>query len=453
MIMLFVYFVSAVAALIFGAIIARLSGKAKLQFYYNMAVLLLLSGIFVVMLTSGFKGSFFGAVLLNQFSELFMLVFTVAMILVNTLAYDAGSYLDFAVLGNFALTGMYLVAFANSMVTILIGLELMTLPTAFMILFDRKRIEAAAKLFIISAVSTAFFAFGLSVMLGGGGIMLSNYPQSVVMLFAAVIFVAAVGFDSSVFPFNLWVPDVYDGASSHVTAMLGGINKKVGFAALMQILLIVFISYHSLFILVAALSVLTMFFGNIVALAQTNVKRMLAYSSISQAGYILIGIAAATQYGAGASIFQIMAHMFAFIGILAVVMLMEKKNRATINDFIGLSSENPIIAFSLAIFLLSFLGMPFTMGFIGKFLLFSSAVYAKLWWLALLGVINTAISLYYYSKLIIATYTGKASMRRIRAGIPVMAVVVFCLIVIIVFGIYPQPVIAAAQSAASYLFR
>ncbi|MGC8587175.1 MAG: NADH-quinone oxidoreductase subunit N [Candidatus Micrarchaeia archaeon] len=453
MIYLFVYFAIAVIALLFGSLLARLVGKRKPQLYYNLALLAVISYLLLAMLMAGVDGTFFGSASLNSFSELFMFAFTVAMLLVNLLAYDAGSYPDFAILGNFALMGMYLIAVANSMVTILIGLELMTLPTVFIILFDRRRTEAAAKLFVMSAVSTAFFAFGLALMLSGGGVALSVYPKAEIMLFAAAIFVAAIGFESSIFPFNLWVPDVYEGASTHATAMLGGVNKKAGFAALMQILILVFISYHSLFLLVALLSILTMFFGNIVALAQRNVKRMMAYSSISQAGYILIGIAAATQYGTSASIFQIFAHMFAFIGIMAVVMLMEAKNRVEINDFIGLGSENPIAAFSLSIFLLSLLGMPFTMGFVGKFMLFSSAVYAKLWWLALLGIINTAISLYYYSRLIIAVYTGKAGTRRIRIGLPVAVVIIICLAVVLGLGIYPQPLVSLAQNAAAYLFR
>ena len=249
------------------------------------------------------------------------------------------------------------------------------------------------------------------------------------------------------------MPDVYTGAPAYLTGMLGGVSKKLGFAVLMQVLILVFISDKQLFLVVAVLSMLTMFYGNIVALIQKNTKRMLAYSSISQAGYILIGVAVADQSGIAASLFQIFAHMFLFIGIMAIIAMLEKSNRNEIDDIIGLNNENRYAAFALALFMLSLIGLPFTTGFIGKLLLFLSAINGGLAWLAIIGIINTAISVFYYSKVIIAMYTEREGGRPIYMNKSIAITVLVCVVVTIAFGIYPQPMISLVNGASAYLFN
>ncbi|MDE1847299.1 MAG: NADH-quinone oxidoreductase subunit N, partial [Candidatus Micrarchaeota archaeon] len=179
----------------------------------------------------------------------------------------------------------------------------------------------------------------------GSVALVSPAAASNLMLIALGMIIAALGFEAALFPFNLWVPDVYQGASTHVTAMIGGINKKVGFLALLEVLFLLFAVDKAVFVpIMYVLAVITMFYGNIAALAQRNVKRMLAYSSIAQAGYIAIGLAVATQYSLQAAAFQVFAHMLAFIGAMAVVVFMEGRNRHEMGDYLGLHKESSISA-------------------------------------------------------------------------------------------------------------
>jgi len=203
---------------------------------------------------------------------------------------------------------------------------------------------------------------------------------------------------------------------------------------------------------VALFAVLTMFYGNIGALMQKNLKRLFAYSSISQAGYILIGVATYAPDGIGAAFFQIIAHSFIFIGILAIIAWMESRNKSTVNDLVGLARENRLAAFALTLFMLALIGMPFTTGFVGKLLIFLSAVNAGLLWLAAIGILNSIISIYYYARPIMAIYSRDGHRKRV--GMPAYAamVVALCLLITVVFGVYPQPIISLVTAAASHLF-
>ena len=354
----------------------------------------------------------------------------------------------------FALVGMYLVSLSNSLITIFIGLELASIPAVFMLMLSKRSIESATKFFIMASIAVAILSFAIVLFYGATGVVsLSETAHSQLLLFALMLFIASLSIDASVFPFNLLIPDIYEGSPGYLVSMLGGLNKKVAFAALIQVLILSFLSYKSAFLVVALLSVLTMFYGNIVAIMQKNLKRMLAYSSISQAGYIMIGIATATQTGISASLFLIFAHMFAFIGLLGVVAWLESKGKARIEDIAGLSSENSLAAFAIALFTLSFVGMPFTTGFIGKFFVFLSAVNSGMLWLALLGVLNSVISIFYYSKVILAAYSEKGSARKFHMQPAVWTSVIIALAITIVFGVYPQPLLSFANSAGAYLFR
>ncbi|MEM3289902.1 MAG: NADH-quinone oxidoreductase subunit N [Candidatus Micrarchaeaceae archaeon] len=448
------YFLLTLFILIFGGTLLRLT-KAKYQIAFNILILAVISAEICYFTVAGVAGIYFGIVSMNQFSLFFMLLFSISMLLVNLLVYGSGDYKDFALLSNFTLLGMYLIAFANSLLAILVGLELVSLPTVFILLLNRRGLEAATKLFIMSSISIATLSFAVVLFYGStGSIALSNHPASSILIFASILFIASIGFEASIFPFNLWVPDVYQGADASITAMLGGINKKAGFVALMQVLILAFIAYGIIFsFVVSILAAATMFFGNLAALSQDRMKRLMAYSSISQAGYILIGIAAASQTGIEASAFQIFSHMFAFIGVLAVVSWLEVRGRTSINDFIGLGNENRFAAIALSFFLLSFIGIPLTSGFIGKFLLFSSAISSNMAWLAVIGIINTVISVYYYGKVLIAVYTGKKDARIIKMDRSTAIAVAICFGAVLIFGIYPVPVINSASGAASFLLN
>lgn len=411
------------------------------------------------LLITGAALNVLGVVAINSFSMLLMVLFSITMMLVNAISYKhSRSYTPFVMLTSFSFVGMLAVATASSLISIFIGLEIMSVSTAFMILTDGKHaIEAATKFFIMSSVSIAIFAFAMALILpydpqlSLASLTASAITGNYLITLSIALFAAALAVEAALFPFNLWVPDVYDGAPGNVTAMLAGINKKVAFFALIEIFIVVFIAYKSIFSLIFfALALLTMFYGNIVAIAQKSVKRMLAYSSISQAGYILIGIAAASAFGIEASIFQIIAHAFMIIGAFSLVMWLEEKNIKTIDQYTGLNSRNRFAALSLTILMLSMAGIPPLMGFYGKLLLFSSALSSGMLALAVLGILNSLISVYYYAKVISAMYTNREHPR-LATERYVAAAVVAALAVVIIFGIYPQPIISLATQASAVI--
>lgn len=449
------YFVVAFGVFVVLAnIVGRLLFGKKVHFEINLISLLVLSSI---SLSATLIGSYanLGIVLnINAFSLFFMTIFSFAMVLVNVIAYVYSTdYQDFALLSSFALLGMYIVSMSTSLITIFLGLEMASIPAVFMLLLSRKSLEAAVKFFIMASIAVSLFSFAMALVYGGANsLSLSGVQRNSLTILASVLFIAAIGFDASIFPFNIFIPDVYQGAPAYLTAMLGGVNKKMGFAALIQVMIILFISFKSTFLVIALLSVFTMIYGNIVAMKQNNLKRMLAYSSIAQAGYIMIGVATTSQFGIEASLVQIVSHMFVFIGLFGIIAWLEFNNRKSVDDIIGLGYENRFAAFSLTLFMLALVGLPFTTGFIGKFLLFTSAIKADMVWLAIIGIINSVMSIYYYARPIMASYEMRAGTGKIRLDFATKAVVFSCLMITLLLGIYPQPLIHVSNLAATYLF-
>ncbi|MEM0202306.1 MAG: NADH-quinone oxidoreductase subunit N [Candidatus Micrarchaeaceae archaeon] len=438
------------AAMLKSRLFPLLAGSALLAF---MAL------VSIAMLESGASYTVFGVLHFYPFSMLFIALFSVLMILIEILSYNSANFPGMQLLIGFAFIALMAVPSALSLIGIFIGLELFSVMATFMIIISGKRhIEAAVKFFVLSAVSIALFSVALALMMPyDGGLSMaaaqagtSPLGDSLAVL-ALVFFIAAMSFDTAMFPFNLWVPDVYEGASANMSALLAGIGKKLAFVVLIEVLFVFFAASKSVFApLLAVLSVLTMFYGNFAAMVQKRVRRLFAYSSISQAGYIMIGVAVATQYGIEASIVQIIAHAFMIIGAFAIVMWLESEGMRSIDDYTGLGSRNRFAAVSLTLIMLSMAGIPPLLGFDGKLLLFSSAISANMLYLAVLGVLNSFISIYYYGKLINAIFTQK-SHKRIALNIGVAIVVVAVLVVIVMLGIYPQPVMAAAHAASASL--
>ncbi|MGC8629026.1 MAG: NADH-quinone oxidoreductase subunit N [Candidatus Micrarchaeia archaeon] len=439
--------------LVFGDLLLWFFDRPKINFAFSIVMLALLAMAPVAFSQS--NQVYLGLVSANPFAAFFFMLFSLGMLLVNVLAYAySGNYSDFSVLSGFALMGMFCVSFAASLLLIFIGLELVSLPSVFIVLLSRRNsLEAATKYLVMSALAIAVFAFATVLVFGStGSLALPQTANLGYSVLAFVLFFSSLGFDAAQFPFGILLPDIYEGSSSYATAMLGGVNKKLGFAALIQIVILLFVSLKASFVVAAVFATLTMFYGNIVALTQTNLKRLFAYSSISQAGYIMIGIATGTALGIASSLVQIFAHMFLFIGILAIVAWLEKNSRNDIDSLIGLSSENAFAALSMTVFMLALVGLPFTLGFVGKFMLFLNATVSGLLWLAILGIINSIISIFYYAKAITAIFTRKYQARKERLGYATFSVVLFCLLLVVLLGIYPNPLISFATSAAQYLF-
>lgn len=446
-------FVSLVAMLLTGNALYRLAGKGRLQIWYNAIILSLLCALAYAL--GGTTATYLGVVEVNPFSAFFMLTLTLGVLLVNVLAHGRPKdYPDFALLSSFALVGAYIVASAGSLVSIFLGLETIGLPSLFMMLASRKQsLEAAAKFFIMSSVGIALLSFAVVIVYGASGALaLSPLPQGPLLLFAAALFAASIGALASVFPFAAFVPDVYEGSPTHVTAMLGGVNGTAALAALIQVAILLFISFNVAFTALAALAVVTMLFGSMAALVQRNFKRMLAYASISQAGYVLIGMAAQSAAGIAGSLVQIFAQAFLFIGALAIVAWLENSGRSGTDDLIGLYKENRFAAIALTIFLLSMAGLPFTTGFVGKFMVLLGAVDSGLLWLAVIGIVNSVIMLFSFSRILTAVYTDKIGAGRIGLGASVAVVAAVCLALTLILGIWPQPLVSMAENGAGYLF-
>ena len=456
------YAIIVMMVMLLASSIASLFHRRKfIAFSINTALFVVIAVLSLVSMLVGVSYTLPGAINLNAFSELFTMLFSFLLALINILAYPRSEHFDaFSVFISLAFFGMFFVSSAASLLEIALGLEMVSLPTVFIIIAEGKnRVASAIKLFVLGVISITVFVFAVTLIfpyspsLYMTAIQTGQGTTPYLLLLATVLFIASLGIETAQFPFNLWIPDVYQGAPGFATAMLAGVNKKVAFVALMEILFIVLIAFKAVFSpILVILSIVTMFFGNLVAMTQTNVKRMFAYSSISQAGYITIGLTVATQYGITASLFQIIAHAFMIIGAFSIVLWLEERGLHTIEDYSGMFYSNGIATVALTIFMLSMAGVPPLMGFYGKFLLFSSAASSNQVYLAVIGIVNSIISIYYYGRLINSVFV-KREKRKQRMGVSIAAVVAITVFLVVAFGIYPQPVVRLATLAASALLH
>ncbi len=333
-----------------------------------------------------------------------------------------------------SVSGMMFMASANDLVTIFVSLELLSIPLYVLAAFrvpDTRSEESGMKYFILGAFASAFFVYGAALIFGATGttnlpaifeqvgIIVIGGQSPFLLLIGAGLILVGLGFKVAVVPFHMWTPDVYEGAPTPVTAFMSVGAKAGGFAALLRIVAIALpalilkdgqtaAAWQQTFWIVAAA---TLILGNLVAIAQTNVKRMLAYSSIAHAGYIMIAVAAAGSQGvtddaARAALLYLMAYMFTNLGAFGVAMAIEKDDGTGTNldDFVGLSKTKPLLALMMAVFMLSLTGIPLTGGFIGKWFVFKAALDAGLVPVAIIGVLTSVASAFYYVRIIVNMY-------------------------------------------------
>jgi proton-translocating NADH-quinone oxidoreductase chain N len=354
---------------------------------------------------------------------------------------------------------------------IFLSLEFLTLTTAVLVcyLYDNvKSTEAAIKFFLFSVMSAAALLYGLSFLFGLTGRLdlngiasgLGRLPEESLRWggSAALIFIlAGLGFKIAAVPFHQWAPDAYEGAPTPVTAFMSVASKAAGFAILARIILTVFQPTTIMWTdAVAILSLLTMTLGNLVAIVQKDIKRMFAYSSIANMGYVLIGLAAAgaDREGLAAVLIYILGYVFTNLGAFAVIIILERSTgTTTIAEYAGLGRRSPAVALGLVVFMLSLIGFPSTAGFIGKVYVFAAAVNNNYLWLALAGVVNSVISVYYYFNVVrLMFFTPQGDASKVIVETPALRYV-WTLSVAMVFaiGIYPQPWIDLVR-ASSRLF-
>jgi len=443
-------------ALIISGLSAVIHRNKKLTFVTSSAIFLILLALGIYYSISSSSFYVLSIYHVFPFSSFTLILFPLALLLVNVAAYYMeDSYIRFGIMLPILSVGILSVGLASSLLTILVSIELMTIPTILLIALNGKKYaEPATKLFLMSAISVAVLAFSIVLVFPYDSSL--SLVQAVsgstgtiyFLILSMILLVASLGTEAALFPFDLWIPDVYQGSPNSISPMLAGINKKVAFIALIEIAFIVFSDQKAdLTIIFEVLAILTMFFGNLGAMVQTNVKRMLAYSSISQAGYIIVGLAAASSFGIGAALFQIFAHSFMIIGAFVIAGFFAIEGFNSISDYSGLYKRSRFLTFSLTIIMLSMAGIPGLIGFVGKFLLFSSAISSGLIALAFIGIINSFISIYYYSKLISSMYSS-GEHRGIYVPRGIYFAVLVIVAIVILFGIYPAPLISLTSAAA-----
>jgi NADH-quinone oxidoreductase subunit N len=431
----------------------------------------LLAGLMATFLQAeNYGDAFFGMVRVDAFSVFFHFVVLLIALVVVLASFNylevqqihSGEYYGLILFGT---VGMMLMSSAIELVLIFISLEISSISTYVLAGFRRRTAESAEsslKYFLLGSFATAFFLYGVALVFGATGTTnvygiakaLQNPASALVYLAVALMFVG-LGFKVASAPFHVWTPDVYEGSPAPVVALMSTGPKAAAFAVLLRVL---FASgAPGWFWMVWVSAALSMTLGNIGALVQQNIKRLLAYSSIAHAGYLLVAFAAAKETGISAAIFYAASYAAMNVGAFAIVSHLGSRGEryVTLDDYAGLGRRSPGIAAILTILLLSLIGIPFTAGFFAKFYVFSAALQANLIWLTIIGVINSAIAAYYYLRVIVYMYMrdGKyeAPVARVPIGLGVGLAI--SVIAVIYLGILPGRVLDYALRGAQDLLK
>jgi NADH-quinone oxidoreductase subunit N len=400
---------------------------------------------------------FFGAVSL----AIVALTIVLSAEFVTREGFSAGEYYTLLL---FSGAGMLILAASRDLVALLIGLEVLSMSLYVLSGYARERLtseEAAIKYFLLGSFSLGLLVYGTALMFGATGstkfadiakaLQQPDLLRDPLLLAASALILVGFGFKLSFVPFHMWTPDVYEGAPTSITAFMSVGTKAAVFAALLRFLSEALPSLRDDWAVVLwALAILTMILGNVAAVVQRNVKRMLAYSSVAQAGYMLVAVVAASTLGRDALMFYVASYAVMNIGAFAVIQVLSGKDdqSTSLANFDGLASRNPLLAAAMAIFMLSLAGIPPTAGFMAKLYVFSAAIQAGYPELAIIGVLTSAVATFYYLKLIVAMY-----MRPAESGTPALhvptslaLVLVVAIVLTIQMGVLPGFPLNAAHA-------
>ena len=412
-----------------------------------------------------------GLIAVDSFGLYFKVVLLLAaamtvMMSVGYLEIEGASPGEYYFLILCATLGMMIMAGGIDLITIFIGLE--TMAVSFYILAgfikpNQRSNEAAVKYFLLGAFSLGILLYGMSLMYGLSGTtnlramatIFAGQEQDPRLMLAVILVLAGIGFKIAAVPFHMWAPDVYEGAPTPVTAFLSVGSKAASFAMLLRIFVeglpVMEAEWRLLF---GALAVVTMTIGNLAALTQTNLKRMLAYSSIAHAGYLLLGVVAGSARGTAAILVYLFTYAFMQLGAFAIIVILRRRDVIgdELKDLSGLYLHQPFAAFAMLLFMLSLGGIPPTAGFMGKFWLFSAAIESGYIGLAVVGVLNSAVSLYYYLRVVVFMYLKKET----AGSEPIMSPALFVTVAIavamtLVVGVYPRLLFELAELSARTL--
>ncbi len=461
--------------------------------YMAITVLFLLVGLvgvvvqFAQFTATAFTREAFLAVNVVQVDSfgLFVKITIYTSMLIVALA--GGAYMNPRVAGKgefwslflFVTLAMSLAVSASNLLLLFLAVEFLSITSYVLVGIvreDKRSVEAGVKYFLYGSVASSVMLYGMSLLYGASGSLdLATIGQALaasrdlepIAMVTILLLLVGLGFKTSLAPFYQWAPDTYDGAPTPITAYLSTASKAVGFAVLARIFIVVFAAYKAEWVpILAGLSILTMSIGNLVALRQRSVKRMLAYSSVAQAGYILMGLVAVvssmqgdlqtlTMNGLNGVLIYLFAYLFTNVGAFMVIMAVEDDaGSADINAFEGLSQRAPVLAWSMFIFLLSLTGIPLTGGFMGKFYVFGAAVQHQYFWLTAVATINAGVAAYYYLNVARAMFFGAHSETKpaqFVISIPLQVALVICVVATFWIGTYPQTIIAWADTASRQL--
>jgi NADH-quinone oxidoreductase subunit N len=479
--------VLAVLVVLLGSL---MKNSGKLMGYLSAAGLVAALGLVAGNLAIKPTLFFFDTISVDALSQFFKAVFLVVSLLVviaSLSKYTGKGADEYYALVLFATVGMMVVSSSIDIVTLFVGFELASLSTYALAAFDKtkKNLEAAMKYFIFGSVASAFMLFGFSLLYGMTGstkladIALASLADFGPATLVALLFViVGFAFKMALVPFHMWAPDTYEGAPPLVSALLAAGSKKMGFAAAFRVIIIALVALRmEWYLAFAILAALTMTLGNLAACWQNNVRRILAYSSIAQAGYISIafvvvgaaygadpvnvlnlGMLPADQLGIAGALLLILGHALmktgAFIGTAQVASNVPKGSDTDADDisnYAGLAKRAPITAFCMLIFMFALAGIPPTAGFVGKFVLFSSAIYSGLVWLAVLAILNSALSLVYYLKIISYMYLKEPAGSKMPEKNGYVVALVLTMLAVVWIGVFPEQFVNWALQAAAVL--
>jgi NADH-quinone oxidoreductase subunit N len=438
-------------------------GKAKEEFLAFLAILgVAVTGILLVFAASqpGREAPILGGTfVLDNFALFFKALILLSLVLailasvrfIGSAPYPAGEY--YALL-LFAGVGMLFMVSGDNLIAIYVALELMALSSYVLAGYFKaevKSTEAALKYFVLGAFSSGVLLYGLSLVYGVSGKMglpelaafLATTERSNLLILGILLVLAGLLFKIAAVPFHVWTPDVYEGSPTPVAAFFSVGPKVAAYGILARIFYVAFPKFHLDWgLIVALVAAASMILGNVAALLQTNVKRLLAYSSIANAGYALLGVLGfSTEWGLRGILIYLLAYTFMNFGVFTVVILLESKGYAgeTVSDFNGLAQRSMPAAIVMLLFLLSLAGIPPTAGFIGKYYLFTAAMKAGYTWLAVLAVLASAVSLFYYFRIAAAMFFTEGDGTKLKSSYALTAVVAICATGTLAIGVLPQP--------------
>src|SRR5229473_4383403 len=438
------------------------------------AFVALAASLAAAVLADAHRGAAFsGMLVIDGFATFFrVLVIAVGLLTVlcssQYLKREHAASAEYNALLLFSVTGQCVMASANELIMIFIGLEISSIATYVLAGYlrdDKRNNEAALKYFLLGSFATAFLLYGIAWIYGTAGstnlsiirAWLSNpgIEHNIVLVgTAAALMFVGFAFKVSAAPFHVWAPDVYQGAPAPVTLFMSAGPKAAAFAVFLRVFMTAFEPITARWeAFVWALALLTMIVGNFAALTQTNIKRLLAYSSIAHAGYVMVAIAAHNQIGTAAAMFYLAAYAFMNIGAFAVITYFSRQGEkyVTVEDLSGLGWKQPVTAALFTVFLLSLIGVPLTAGFFGKFYIFKAALDANLIWLSVLGLLNSAVAAYYYLRILVVMYMhepGESTVTLQPLGAGITATLWAAALGTLILGIFPSLILNFATSSS-----